>query len=73
MTVIKCISNFSTVLDALGKPGSGIFEGNYLWLGSFSECAKMEKFKYCLAGFELKVHSIWKDADVSMTTLILLT
>eukprot|EP00794_Sanderia_malayensis_P018808 gene18808-20704_t len=40
-----------TDLDAVGKPGSGIFLGNLLWPGSFSECHKIPDSHYCLAGF----------------------
>ena len=62
------------MLDALGKPGSGIFAGNFFWPGSFSECAKMKDFKYCLAGFDLKVYSFFrKVVDVSMILFMLLT
>ena len=28
------------VFDASGKPGSGIYGGNTLWYGSYSECRK---------------------------------
>ena len=27
-----------SVLDAMGKPDSGILEGSIVWLGSFGEC-----------------------------------
>ena len=59
------------MLDAIGKPGSGLFEGNYFWPGSFSECAKMKNFKYCLAGFDLKVYTFSKKMlDVSIFAFI---
>ena len=65
---------FSTVVDAIGKPGSGLFEGNLFWPGSFSECEKMKKFKYCLAGFDMKVYTFSKKSvDVSIILSILLT
>ena len=65
---------FSTVVDAIGKPGSGLFEGNYFWPGSFSECEKMKKFKYCLAGFNLKMYSFSRQVlNVSIILFILLT
>lgn len=38
---VKKITCFS-VFDAMGKPGSGIFEGNFKWLGSYSECVAVE-------------------------------
>ena len=54
-----------SVIDATGKPGSGIMEGNFMWLGSFTECMdtvatqkqpdKSTKYlfkgQYCLASF----------------------
>ena len=57
---------FILVLDALGKPGSGLFQGNLFWPGSFSECEGMKKFQYCLAGFSLKMYTFSKKiVDVS--------
>ena len=54
------------MLDALGKPGSGLFQGNLFWPGSFSECEGMKKFQYCLAGFSLKMYTFSKKiVDVS--------
>ena len=38
-------------VDASGKPGSGIFGGNLLWFGSYSECKKQSKARYCLSSF----------------------
>jgi hypothetical protein len=38
-------------VDASGKPGSGIFGGNFLWFGSYSECKKQSKARYCLSSF----------------------
>ena len=26
------------MLDSVGKPGSGIMDGNFKWLGSFEQC-----------------------------------
>jgi len=48
------------MLDALGKPGSGLFLGNFFWPGAFSECEGMKKFQYCLAGFSLKMYTFSK-------------
>ena len=36
-------------LDAFGKPGAGLFEGNSVWLGNYDECTALEGSKYCLA------------------------
>jgi len=52
------------VLDALGKPGSGLLQGNIFWPGSFSECEGMKKFQYCLAGFSLKIYISKKILDI---------
>ena len=36
-------------VDASGKPGSGLFAGNLVWLGSYATCQNMSDAKYCLA------------------------
>ena len=41
------------VLDAWGKPGAGILEGNTLALGSYDECSLAEGTEYCLATLHL--------------------
>ena len=43
------------VFDASGKPGSGIYGGNSLWYGSYSECQKLTNSRYCLTVFPGKV------------------
>ena len=64
--------NLIVVLDALGKPGSGLFKGNFFWPGSFSECEGMKKFQYCLAGFSLKMYTFSKKiVDVSAIMLFI--
>lgn len=40
---------FFVVLDADGKPGSGVYEGNLLWLGSYQECQATPDSHYCLS------------------------
>ena len=40
---------FLVVLDADGKPGSGVYEGNLLWLGSYQECQATSDSHYCLS------------------------
>jgi len=41
---------YSTDLDAIGKPQSGLLLGNLGWLGSYSECTKsIVNAHYCLA------------------------
>ena len=39
------------VIDASGKPGSGLYGGNTLWYGSYSECQKIPDSRYCLTIF----------------------
>ena len=41
------------VLDAWGKPGAGILEGDAFALGSYDECSSVERSEYCLAAFHL--------------------
>ena len=49
---------FLSVLDSVGKPGSGILDGNVEWFGSFEQCKAVSEVKgvnvsfstqYCLA------------------------
>ena len=41
---------FTSDLDAIGKPQSGLFWGNTGWLGSYSECTEsIPDAHYCLA------------------------
>ncbi|CAB4024780.1 Hypothetical predicted protein [Paramuricea clavata] len=37
--------------DASGKPSSGIYGGNTLWYGSYSECQQLPDSRYCLTMF----------------------
>lgn len=34
------------VIDAMGKPSSGLLDMNTLWLGSWDECREVEAFDY---------------------------
>lgn len=43
------------VLDAWGKPGAGILEGNAWALGSYDECRSLEGTRYCHAGFQVPI------------------
>ena len=56
---------FLTVLDAFGKPGSGVLEGDLKWLGSYDECFAVQarvnvsgsmmspyEGKYCTVNFQ---------------------
>ena len=36
------------MLDAWGKPGAGILDGNIFYYGSYDECGSFEKFNYCI-------------------------
>ena len=48
IVTIGCL--FSSDIDAIGKPQSGLFLGNTGWLGSYSECTKtIPEAHYCLA------------------------
>ena len=40
-----------TDADASGKQGSGIYGGNTLWYGSYSECQKIHDSHYCWTMF----------------------
>ena len=55
------------MVDAIGKPASGLLGGNFRWLGSFDECVDVRaainqsgeithpwKGQYCTAHFGLK-------------------
>ena len=36
------------MLDAWGKPGAGMLNGNTMWLGSYDECAPLNDSDFCL-------------------------
>ncbi|XP_028406328.1 nose resistant to fluoxetine protein 6-like [Dendronephthya gigantea] len=41
----------ASYIDASGKPASGIYGGNTLWYGSYSECKKIPDSRYCWTTF----------------------
>ena len=38
---------FIRMLDAWGKPGGGILNGNTMWLGSYDECSRLQNASFC--------------------------
>lgn len=34
-------------IDAFGKPGEGIIEGDLWWMGSYGQCVRMSEAHYC--------------------------
>ena len=52
VNLIFFLNNWSVVRDASGKVGSGIYGGNNVWFGSFSECKKIKESRYCLVFFD---------------------
>ena len=40
--------DWERMLDAWGKPGAGILDGNIFYYGSYDECGSFEKFNYCI-------------------------
>ena len=55
-----------TVLDASGQQGSGIFGGNTLWFGSYSECTKLSNSRYCWTLFPGSLTLVHNTTEVSM-------
>ena len=55
MTITSFFVCFFLVRDASGKLGSGIYNGNRAWFGSFSECKKLPESRYCLVIFDALV------------------
>ncbi|KXJ26863.1 hypothetical protein AC249_AIPGENE16410 [Exaiptasia diaphana] len=49
-------------IDATGKIPSGILEGDFLWLGSYSACNNIPSAHYCMANVLLYKISLFKDA-----------
>ena len=37
----------SSDLDALGKPPTGLFDGNVAWIGNYEECMSIPNSHYC--------------------------
>ncbi|XP_077981421.1 nose resistant to fluoxetine protein 6-like [Glandiceps talaboti] len=42
-------------LDATGKPASGFFSGNVVWLGAFEQCRAIDGMQYCLVDMKSTV------------------
>ena len=65
---------FFVVRDASGKLGSGIYNGNRAWFGSFSECKKLPESRYCLLIFDALVllNKQWTKVciDITFTTIM---
>ena len=38
---------FSKDIDASGKPGSGIAQGNIWWMGSYEQCLSINEAHFC--------------------------
>ena len=55
-------------MDYLGKPGSGITDGNMVALGSYDGCEKMMNSHYCFA--RLNISGIAAQIPVSCTYYI---
>ena len=58
---------YVSVVDAIGKPPSGLLDGNFKWLGNFDECIAIKAMvnnsgaisfpyegRYCLSSFKIK-------------------
>ncbi|XP_041462659.1 nose resistant to fluoxetine protein 6-like isoform X1 [Lytechinus variegatus] len=43
------------VVDAIGKPQSGLMHGNLAWLGHFDECNSIPDFNYCLSTLQIQL------------------
>ena len=54
----------ATVVDASGKAGSGIYGGNTLWYGSYSECQKLPNSRYCWTMFPGNIFLSKNDSQV---------
>ncbi|XP_038070357.1 nose resistant to fluoxetine protein 6-like isoform X2 [Patiria miniata] len=60
-TCMDYLSHLSTnykALDAFGKPGAGLLEGNAVWLGNYDECLSIKEFNYCLSDILLNATKI---------------
>ena len=53
-----------TVIDASGKQASGIYGGNTLWLGSFSQCKQQRNAHYCLVIFPGEINLMQNKPEV---------
>ncbi|XP_028401903.1 O-acyltransferase like protein-like [Dendronephthya gigantea] len=55
---------FARLLDASGKQGSGIYGGNTLWYGSYSECSKLSHSQYCWTLFPGAISLVKNNTDI---------
>ncbi|XP_030841635.1 nose resistant to fluoxetine protein 6 [Strongylocentrotus purpuratus] len=46
------------IVDATGKPSSGILEGNIAWLGDYRQCVDTTDLHYCLTTAQIRVQSV---------------
>ena len=60
-------------IDASGKPGSGILDGNIQWFGSFEQCLKFPVSHYCLVSLDgiFSANSVSLELDRFNTTLVI--
>ena len=57
--------------DASGKPGSGIYGGNTLWYGSYSECKKLPYSRYCWTMFPGNIFMVKNNSQVRLVMLLI--
>ena len=50
--------DWERMLDAWGKPGAGILDGNIFYYGSYDECGSIENFNYCIVGLKQSMGSL---------------
>ncbi|XP_001191391.1 nose resistant to fluoxetine protein 6 [Strongylocentrotus purpuratus] len=46
------------IVDATGKPSSGILEGNIAWLGDYRQCVDTTDLHYCLISAPIQLQSV---------------
>ena len=60
--------------DAVGKPGSGVTQGNVLWLGSYGLCTSLPSSHYCLSDLLIQVENekkvIWLTCQLTSYRLL---
>lgn len=51
-------------MDAAGKPGAGILEGNFGMYGRYEECLDIPKAHYCgMRNVVLNSSMVWENTD----------
>ena len=70
VTITTFLINFLTVVDASGKLGSGIYGGNTLWYGSYSECQKLRDSRYCWTMFPGNILQLENNSKVTLTKML---